>query len=64
VLCGTSRIETKHKKRAKAPAMPIVILDVMMPNVCAQAGRVESVQQATETESRPCLEHICSASGS
>ena len=32
VLCGTSRIETKHKASAKAPVMPIVTLDAMMPN--------------------------------
>ena len=31
-LRGTSRIEAKHKTRANAPAMLIVILDVMMPN--------------------------------
>src|SRR4051812_24682611 len=32
-----------------------------MPNVRAQAGRGERAQHATETESRPCLKHGCSA---
>jgi hypothetical protein len=32
VLCGTSRIERKHKPSAIMPAMPMVSLGVMMPN--------------------------------
>jgi hypothetical protein len=34
---------------------------VKWSNVRAQAGRAESVRLPTETESRPCLEHVCSA---
>ena len=31
-LCGTSRIEAKHKTRAKAPAIPIAIFDAIFPS--------------------------------
>jgi len=38
-----------------------LIAFVYSPNVRGQAGRDERVRLSTETESRPCLEHTCSA---
>ena len=39
--------------------MDLLAHGVMAANVRAQAGRAERAQLLTETESRPCLEHVC-----
>lgn len=40
---GTSRIEEKHRRSAKKPAMQIVILDIMMPDKQTQRRPFVSV---------------------